>query len=539
MTNPDTGEQNHLYLPVFAPTGRDADLIGEMLQAHGIGVKKCSSWKELLAEITSETGPAIVAEEALTAVDVDDFVGFLETQPNWSDIPILVLVSRRGPGSKLDVLSEARNVTLLRRPLQVAPFLAIVRAALESRRRQFEVRNLLQNLNHLNRQLGQRADQLRKLAGELMEAEYRERKRISYLLHDDLQQLLVGISLNLHSLATAAEKPEEFAEVFAETGRLLDQTIETSRSLSYDLNPPILHQNNFREVLLWLAGQMDSRYGLKVTVEADSSVEIVKDSVKSLLFQMARELLFNVTKHAGVKEALIEVKFTDSQLMISVSDKGSGFDPSALPSEGGAEGGYGLLSIRERLSLLGGRLEITSSPGQGSCFVLNLPASSAIFREGRKAGEKVPAPEVKKPDLTAAGEKLRIIIADDHSVVRRGLVSVISLDPNIDIVAEAENGEQALEKARELYPDVVVMDVSMPVLDGIEATRRLKAEMPGIKVIGLSMFDDEDIRRRMLKNGASAYFCKSGPLEDFLTILRDLRTAESSKSVDHSPRKES
>ncbi len=539
MTSPDIAEQNHLYLPVLAPTGRDADLIGEMLRLHGIGIKKCGSWKQLLVEISKESGPAIIAEEALKKLDIDEFIGFLETQPNWSDIPILVLVSPRGPGGRLSALSEARNVTLLRRPLQVASFLAVVRAALEARRRQFEVRNLLQNLNHLNRQLGQRADQLQKLAGELMEAEYRERKRISYLLHDDLQQLLVGISLNLHSLATAAEKPEEFAEVLAETERLLNQTIETSRSLSYDLNPPVLHQNGFKEILLWLAGQMESRYGLKVTVEADSSVEIVKESVKSLLFQMVRELLFNVTKHAGVSEAFIDVKFTGSRLMISVSDKGSGFDPSAVAAEGGGQGGYGLLSIRERLSLLGGRLEITSSPGQGSCFVLNLPPSSAIFREGRKGGEKVPAPEIKKPDLTAAGEKLRIIIADDHSVVRRGLVSVISLDPNIDIVAEAENGEEALEKTRELYPDVVVMDVSMPVLDGIEATRRLKAEMPGIKVIGLSMFDDEDIRRRMLKNGASAYFCKSGPLEDFLAILRDLRTAESSKSVDHSPPKES
>jgi DNA-binding NarL/FixJ family response regulator len=89
------------------------------------------------------------------------------------------------------------------------------------------------------------------------------------------------------------------------------------------------------------------------------------------------------------------------------------------------------------------------------------------------------------------------MFVDDHKVIRQGLIRLTAGQPNIKVIGEASNGLEALELARRHRPDVIVMDVSMPVMDGIEATRRIKTEMPEIRVIGLSMHDDEQVLSRL------------------------------------------
>jgi YesN/AraC family two-component response regulator len=83
-----------------------------------------------------------------------------------------------------------------------------------------------------------------------------------------------------------------------------------------------------------------------------------------------------------------------------------------------------------------------------------------------------------------------VLFADDHKVMRQGLIRLISGQPDIEVAGEAANGKEAVELARQLRPDVILMDISMPVMDGIEATRRIKTEMPEVRIVGLSMFED-------------------------------------------------
>jgi len=109
----------------------------------------------------------------------------------------------------------------------------------------------------------------------------------------------------------------------------------------------------------------------------------------------------------------------------------------------------------------------------------------------------------------------RVLIAEDEAHVRRLLRSILE-SMHYEVVGEAENGLQAIERARELQPDVIVMDISMPVMGGIEATRRIKAEMPHIRVIGLSMFDDEHIVSKLRQAGAEAYINKSASSAELL-----------------------
>jgi two-component system, NarL family, response regulator NreC len=115
---------------------------------------------------------------------------------------------------------------------------------------------------------------------------------------------------------------------------------------------------------------------------------------------------------------------------------------------------------------------------------------------------------------------IKVLIADDHQIVREGLRSLLEQEPGINLVGEAENGRQTLRLARELTPDVIIMDVAMPDLNGIEATRQIVAEFPTIKVIALSMHDDRRFVLNMIKAGAQGYLLKDNTFKDLAKAIR-------------------
>lgn len=114
---------------------------------------------------------------------------------------------------------------------------------------------------------------------------------------------------------------------------------------------------------------------------------------------------------------------------------------------------------------------------------------------------------------------INILIADDHSLFRKGIANLLSEAENITIVAEAENGQEAVDKAREFNPDVVIMDIGMPVLNGVKATAKLLAKMPQMKVIALSMHTDTHYVREMLEAGASGYLFKNCDYKELITAI--------------------
>lgn len=120
---------------------------------------------------------------------------------------------------------------------------------------------------------------------------------------------------------------------------------------------------------------------------------------------------------------------------------------------------------------------------------------------------------------------MRVLLVDDHLVVRQALRLLLE-EPDMEIAGEASNGLQAVDLTRQLQPDVVLMDVTMPTMNGIEATRRIHADCPGVQVIGLSMFEDAEQGQTMREAGAVAYLAKSGPAEALLAAIRACRAGE-------------
>jgi DNA-binding NarL/FixJ family response regulator len=115
---------------------------------------------------------------------------------------------------------------------------------------------------------------------------------------------------------------------------------------------------------------------------------------------------------------------------------------------------------------------------------------------------------------------IKVLIADDHQIMREGLRTMLEKEPDIQVLGEAEDGRMVQRMAMELAPDVIIMDVAMPDLNGIEATRQIVAALPGIKIIALSMHDDRRFVLNMLKAGAAGYMLKDCAFKDLAKAIR-------------------
>ncbi len=116
-------------------------------------------------------------------------------------------------------------------------------------------------------------------------------------------------------------------------------------------------------------------------------------------------------------------------------------------------------------------------------------------------------------------DKLRILIVDDHGIVRAGIRSLLEGQPDIEVVGEAAGGEEAIEKAIQFRPELVLMDIAMPGMNGIEATRRIKKELPDTSILVLSMHDDEEFFFPVLRAGASGYILKEAEPQELLYAI--------------------
>ena len=131
------------------------------------------------------------------------------------------------------------------------------------------------------------------------------------------------------------------------------------------------------------------------------------------------------------------------------------------------------------------------------------------------------------PSSAARGAPARVLLADDHDVIRQGFRLVLDTQPDIEVVGEAADGRQAIEQARRLRPDLVLMDVTMPVMGGLEATRRLKAEMPGVCVLVCTSHEDPGYLLEAVGAGAAGYVLKGAPVSRLLGAIRRALGGES------------
>ncbi len=400
---------------------------------------------------------------------------------------------------------------------------------------------LRQLTEHLEVRIAERTEalvqsqvQLRALATELNLTEQRERKRLATELHDYLAQMLVLVRLKLGQSRQVPGVVPQCAHHLAQADEVLADALKYTRTLVADLSPPILYEFGLPAALTWLAERM-KRHELAVTIEASGVADITLPEEQTvLLFQSVRELLMNAAKYAGSGRATVALAAEDGVLRLTVRDYGKGFDMTAAASHGTKSGTtkFGLFSIRERMKAMGGRFDLQSKPGEGTTATLTLPLPAPEVRDARdKEGE--PDSAQKRASSRSPGSPvsqsaaIRVLLVDDHAMVRQGLRSVLDTYPDVEIVGEAWNGDDAVARVEELQPSVVVMDINMPRVNGIDATARIKERYPAVIVIGLSVQPERENQSAMEKAGAAALLTKEAAVDELYRAIQKARSGVS------------
>ncbi len=509
---------NKEYIPVIQTV-----LIGQSADAV-----ICLDLPEFCGKISDYIEAAVISSDVISGKS--DLKRALEAQPDWSDLPI-ILIAEGGADSPVAVgaMHDLGNLWVLNDPFTPAALENFILVAFRCRERQRLIRDLTTECEHAmhsledsrkqleqkveerTEELAEKASRLRSLTGDLIISEQRERRRLARILHNDFQQLLVSAKYRAASLNRIEDPSVKLAA--QELEGLLGEVIEASRTLTSELSPPIIHERGLRTGMEWLVSFMSAQNGLSVQLSMAEDFNQIDENTKLLIFDSTRELLLNSVRHGKVQSAEVAVgRIAKEKLEIVVADRGIGFDPSLVQRSG-----FGLFRMRHRLELVGGSLEIDSAPGKGSRLSITLPLAPSIpvpSDSGPQAEAAIP--RMDKP-LTST---IRILIVDDHAVMRQGLSTSLGQEPDIAIVGEAADGKTALEKARSLKPDVILMDLGMPKMSGIEATRIIHSELPKIRVIGLSMFEEKERANAMFEAGACAYLSKSCSVDALTSTIR-------------------
>ncbi len=234
--------------------------------------------------------------------------------------------------------------------------------------------------------LAQHDAQLSALAAEITLAEERARRKLASELHDGPAQNLAGMALQLAALKRGTSD-REIVERLTEAEQVLADTTLQTRTLMLELAPPGLHDTGIIEALRWLAERVSNQQRITVTVEDDGQPKPLEDQISVLLFQTVRELLQNVVKHARSKRATVRCTVDSESLCLDVIDPGVGFEVQSINRLPTRQGGFGLFSIRERLKLMGGSIDIHSIVGEGTTVRIRVPLKPqhGLFDEALRA----------------------------------------------------------------------------------------------------------------------------------------------------------
>jgi PAS domain S-box-containing protein len=375
--------------------------------------------------------------------------------------------------------------------------------------------------------------QLRALTTELNLTEQRERRRLATELHDHLAQLLVLGKMKLGQSKRLTQSAEKRDELIEETDGVLSEALAYTRTLVIDLSPPILREFGLPAALRWLGERMQ-RHELAVTVQIEIEDLPLPEDQAVLLFQSVRELLMNTIRHAHSNSATVRMAQESGSLRVEVRDEGVGFDlaAAAAATPAAVSSKFGLFSIRERMRALGGHFDLQSAPGEGATATLILPLAGTpetkVLSPLKDSSQSVLSAEPDFPQQsnrsTQHSNRIRVLLVDDHAMVRQGLRTVLDAYPDLEVVGEAWNGIDAVASAQRLQPSLVVMDINMPQMNGIDATAEITSRYPHIAVIGLSVQAGGANEEAMKKAGAAILLTKEAAVgELYQAILQALK----------------
>jgi len=494
-------------------TSRDAAMASAVLERAHFVAHVCDNVGALVQALLRGAGAIMLAEEVLAGPALVELTGALAAQPPWSDVPVLVL-ARQGADSRAvaNAMDEFANVTVIERPMRVAALVSAVRTALRARRRQYELRNLLEGLR---------------------DADQRKTEFLATLAHE-LRNPLAPLGTALSLLQRKRPAPEEAAKYYElmtrqveHMVRLVNDLMEVSRitrgKIELHLGPVLL--DAVIDDAVELSRPLFDRAGHSLTVEVAGDPLVVRgDAVR--LTQVFSNLMNNAAKYtpAGGR-VTVNARQEGRQAVVSVSDTGTGLEPDMLKAifemfvqvsgtardaQGGL--GIGLTLVKSLVELQGGSVEAASEGlGRGATFTVRLP----LMKNSTLSVRQTPMSQ----DGWAPSIEGTILVVDDNRDAADSLAELLGSMGATALVAYG--GEEALELAREHDIDIAVLDIGMPGMDGCELARQLRAQPRGkeLKLIALTGWGQQGYRERIAAAGFDHHLLKPLSLGEFMAAL--------------------
>lgn len=346
---------------------------------------------------------------------------------------------------------------------------------------------------------------LRQLTGRLLNLQDEERRRIARDLHDSTAQTLNGLVLTLAYLQDPEHQRGEHvaSKLLADSLALAEQAAREVRDLSHLLYPPALDQMGLETAIRSHTARACEVSGIAIEIDFPEEMPRLPREIEVALFRVVQESLENVRRHSGSPTANVRLARLDGQVVLEVKDQGSGAPHAITKSDlATADTGVGVAGMRERLRQLGGRLEIESA-GHGTTVKATVPLET-----WRQPGKE------RDPD-----SPVRVLVVDDSGAVRGGVRALLGGDPHLQIVGEAANGREAIQRAMDLDPDLILLDLAMPELDGLEAARRMAAVAPSVRILAFSQDGSREMVHAARKAGALGYVLKSDAARDLVPAV--------------------
>ncbi len=362
-----------------------------------------------------------------------------------------------------------------------------------------------------------------------------ERSRLARELHDTVAQSLVALVLRLERIA-------EPRGDLAEARQLARRALEDVRRAIWGLRPALLEALPFHEALAREVERMADAAHLSSRVTVVGQPRLLRQQQEMVLFRVAQEALSNAIRHAAARRVRASLTYLNDGVRLVIEDDGRGFDPAVLaapgpsttaprwppyfddpPSTAGEAGHFGLQSMRERARLVGGWLTLESAPGQGTKISVYLPYTPLPDLLPPAA---LSAQAASSPVPSVSSGRIRILVADDQAVIRAGMRRLLEDYPDFEVVGEAADGLEALAEAQDLGPQVILMDMRMPGMNGLEALRQLRASNPDLRVLMLSAFEHDEDVLESLKAGASGYILKDIAPDELAQAIRAVAQGE-------------
>jgi signal transduction histidine kinase/ActR/RegA family two-component response regulator len=519
---------------IVTPTGKDSELACEVLEKAGFSCVACPSLSDVCRNTHDLAGALLLAEEGLSYEEIPRLGEWLNKQPPWSDLPIIVLTSG-GAMKRMDrwhagQLGSRANVTLLERPFHVATLISVLEGALRARRRQFEMRDLLEqreNLLGMEKRAREEAEKVNFAKDEFLAT-------LSHELRTPLTTML-GWSkiLSKHKLdkATTDRAIQAIERSAKSQAQLIDDLLDVSRIITGKFQI----EKKAMDLIDLIHSSIDM---IRPTMEAkDLAVALqISENPGPIAgdFHRLQQVLWNILSNA-VKftppggRITVTLERTNSHATIVVQDTGKGIDPEILPfiferfrqadssytrNEGGL--GLGLAIVQHIVTLHSGRVFAESEgEGKGSTFKIVLPVVTTETKSFRTVRSKRAS---QKADLHG----LNILVVEDDSE-SRDLIALILEKANATVTCVSSVAE-ALAVLKDSKPDLLISDIGMPAEDGYQLISLFRSNPATreIPAIALTAYASSADRLKAINAGFQFHMSKPLDPSDLIETVAEL-----------------